>query len=281
MTKNSLIVTLDGPDVSEAGVLAEDFERVVAGVRTAMRLMVGYLGGREPGPGQPPAWVRDQSRLRLAPTRPGSYVAEFTHEPPVDTQMRMENLGQKAIAALCDWDGGNESSVPGEVADCLYDMAGSLSGSTRLWFGNSIQARRVQVTRPGVGVVALAESEDALLHGWLREVNWARRTAQLHDYSGDYVALRFGEALADDMLRLATQYVEVRGSGRFDKHDQWTSVEVESVTATGSWREPFDLEAFLNNPNPKIFDADKVVTIDLPDEEWEAFNRVIREGREA
>ena len=125
------------------------------------------------------------------------------------------------------------------------------------------------------------EAEDALLSGWLKEVNWDQRSAQLHDTGGGQVRLRLGPALDDEMRRLATEHVEVRGSGRLDKHDQWTSVEVDSASATGSWREPFDLEAFLNNPNPKIFDPEKVVTIDLPDEEWEAFNRAIREGREA
>ena len=199
----------------------------------------------------------------------------------MDTQMRMEDLGQKAITALRDWDGRDGPTLPKLVADCLYETASDLSGSTQLWFGSAEVTRRVEVRRPEVVAVALAESEKALLHGWLREVNWARRTAQLHDYSGEYVGLRFGEALADDMLRLATQYVEVRGRGRFDKHDEWTTVEVDSVSGTGSWREPFDLEAFLNNPNPKIFDAEKVVTIDLTDEEWEAFNSAIREGREA
>ena len=125
------------------------------------------------------------------------------------------------------------------------------------------------------------EAVDALLSGWLKEVNWDQRSAQLHDAGGGQVRLRFGPEFDDDMLRLATQYVEVRGSGRFDKHDQWTSVEVEQVSPTGSWREPFDLEAFLNDPNPKIFDPDKVVTIDLTDEEFEAYLRAIREGRDA
>lgn len=44
---------------------------------------------------------------------------------------------------------------------------------------------------------------------------------------------------------------------------------------------PFDLDAFLNDPNPNIFNPDELVRIDLTDEELEAFNRAIREGREA
>ena len=126
-----------------------------------------------------------------------------------------------------------------------------------------------------------SEPEDAILFGCLREVNWATGTAQLHDDGGGYVALRFEPALGDDMRRLATEYVEVRGRGRFDKHDGWTTVEVEQVSSTRSWREPFDIDAFLNDPNPKIFDPEKVVTIDISDEEFEDFLRAIHEGRDA
>ena len=65
-------------------------------------------------------------------------------------------------------------------------------------------------------------------------------------------------------------------------------VTVEGVTETepteaqlSALLKPFDLDAFLNNPEPKIFNPDELVRIDLTDEEWDAFNRAIREGREA
>ena len=51
-------------------------------------------------------------------------------------------------------------------------------------------------------------------------------------------------------------------------------------TTLAALLKPFDLDAFLNNPEPKIFNPDELLRIDLTDEEWEAFNRAIREGRE-
>lgn len=53
----------------------------------------------------------------------------------------------------------------------------------------------------------------------------------------------------------------------------------EEIRGVRSWNEPFDLEAFLNDPNPKIFDPDKVVPASEPFEVDE-FIRVIREGRD-
>ena len=121
--------------------------------------------------------------------------------------------------------------------------------------------------------------EPALVEGRLMEVNWAYGTAELHYIPQRVVPLRFDPSLNDDMRRLATQYVEIRGRGRFNDNDEWDIIYVEQITSTQSCSEPFDLEAFRNNPNPKIFDPDKIVTIDLTEEEWEAFHRVICEGR--
>ena len=120
---------------------------------------------------------------------------------------------------------------------------------------------------------------EALLHGWLYEVNWDKRTAQLHDYSGEYVQLRFAEDFHEDMLRLATRHVEVRGRGRFNDNGKWTTVEVRQLSASRSWNDPFDVEAFLNDPNPKLFDPERVVTTSEPFDVDE-FIRGIREGRD-
>ena len=57
------------------------------------------------------------------------------------------------------------------------------------------------------------------------------------------------------------------------------SAQPAKKTADRSWNEPFDLEAFLNDPNPKIFDPDKVVTASEPFDVDE-FNRLIRESRD-
>lgn len=123
--------------------------------------------------------------------------------------------------------------------------------------------------------------EAALLYGWLKEVNWDGRTARLHDADGASVRLRFRPELDGEMRRLAMEYVEVRGMGCFDEREEWVEVRVEELNETRSWSEPFDVDAFLSDPNPKVFDPQKVAPIDLTDEEFEAFLSTIRQGREA
>ena len=166
------------------------------------------------------------------------------------------------------------------MTDCLYEAASDLSSTTQFFLGDTIQPRRTQVRRPQLRNRVSVEAEEALLQGWLREVNWDKGTAQLHDYGGGYVRLRFDPSLDDEMLRLATQYVEVRGRGSFSQQGEWKTVDVQQLSETRSWSESFDLDAFLNDPDAKVFDPDATVTVDLTEEEWESFNRAIREGRE-
>ena len=125
------------------------------------------------------------------------------------------------------------------------------------------------------------QEEKALVYGWLREVNWAECTAQLHDFGdGEHIKLSFDSALADDMRRLATEFVRVQGKGRIDEEtDRWSGIEALEISPAGASSEPFNLEKFLNNPNPKTFDPDKVVKINLSDEEYDSFIQAIKAGR--
>ena len=242
--------------------------------------MVQHLGDRERRAGRPPQWVRDQISLRFKGTRPGSVVADLELERPPDGQAYLDDYGAQALAAIRDWDGSEDSTLPRPVVDRLHAAACALPEEVRLWVGGPGDAGRVEIKRR-YRAPREPHAEEALLYGRLREVNWDRGTAQLHDYTGHYVGLRFDSALNEDMLRLATQYVEVRGTGRFNERDVWTTVHVERLADTRSRSEPFDLEAFLNDPNPKLFDPDVVAAIDLTDDEWAAFDRAVREGREA
>jgi len=281
MTQNALLVTLDGPTVDDTGVPAADFLGVLRGVQDAMRLMVLHIAGRTSGPGKPPAWLIHQSNLRLAPTRPGSFVAEFTHEPSADSQLSMESYGQQALTALRDWDGSEDSTLPRSVTDRLHETAGGLSANTTLWFGSAATPRQTEIRRRSPVKSAPSQTEQALLQGWLQEVNWAKGTAQLHDYSGDYAPLQFDPSFGEQMLKLATQYVEVRGNGSLNRSGAWTRVDVQRLSATRSWSAPFDLDAFLSDPEATPFAPSMAVTIDLTEEEWESFDQAIREAREA
>ena len=52
----------------------------------------------------------------------------------------------------------------------------------------------------------------------------------------------------------------------------------EGVNRTNYPTQPFDLEAVLNDPNPKFFSREKILTASEPFD-VEEFNRIIREGR--
>ena len=124
-----------------------------------------------------------------------------------------------------------------------------------------------------------ALAEPALLYGYLQGVDMSRRTAQLRLYKAEPVNLEFDAGLASAMGALATEYVKVTGCGWFSNPETWPTVQVEQRGHAGGREQPFNLKEFLNRPNPKRFDPDKLVTISEPFD-VDDFNQVIREGRD-
>ena len=277
---NQLRVTFEGPSIREEGVSIDDFASATKGIQSAVRLMVEHLGNRPPR-GRPPQWVNEQSSLRLMSVHPGSIVADFTVGRPSGDQQYLRGYGEQALQALLSWDGSADSTLPKRVTDKLYQISSNLPSDVSIWMGTDTTPRRVKIERTKRATKPAPRSEEslALLHGWLKEVNWDRRTAQLHTSGGGYIKLRFDDALSQNMRRLATQYVEVSGNGSFNQDDQWTSVLVEHITDTENWEKPSDIEAHIEAPNPRIFHSSRIVRISDPIDVDE-FIRSIRDGRE-
>ncbi len=278
--KNKLYLTFEGSRIEEHGVPIDALVSALQGVQDALQLMVEHLADYQRKPGKPPKWIKDQSSLQLAATQPGSLVAELTLDTTAVGSDRFESYGEQALYAFQRWDGGETSTLPEVVVDRLHRIPNNLPKGARLWLGDPEALRRVEIRRRGWTLKPRPEIEEALVYGWLKMVNWDKRTAQLHRYEDRYVPLQFDADLDYEMRRLATQFVEVRGNGLINRNDQWQVVWVEEITETRSSRDPFDMEAFLNNPNPKIFDPETVVTASEPFDVDE-FIRIIHEGREA
>ena len=281
-----LDVTFEGPRVGEDGVPLDDFRKTLEQVQRALRLMVGHLAGIDPARGRPPDLVREQSALRLLGTSPGSLVAALGLAPPGGTQIRQEDHGREALRTILDSEGVDDPALPQPVRECFAAMGADLSPElVAVSLGGAEGVRGIRIERRTRGRRRRPETEyeQALLYGLLMEVNWERRTAQLHEPYGDndrYVQFGFEPALGGDMQRLATQYVKVRGRGQFGGDDRWSNVQAEEIEGVRSMWEPFDRDAFLNDPNPKIFRSEDVVGAVEPFDVDE-FLRVIREGRDA
>ena len=277
---NELYVTFEGPQISEQGVVPVDaLVSALQGVQDALQLMVEHLSEYQRKPGKPPKWIKEQSSLQLAATRPGSFVAALTLGSTAIWSEEMVSYGEQAFHALQRWD-GEDTSLPKTVVTRLRRLPNNLPPNVRLWLGDSEAPKRVEIRRRGWVMRPTPEAEQALIYGWLKMVNWDKRTAQLHRYRDRYVLLRFDSAMDEEMRRLATRFVEVRGGGFINENDQWQWVWVDEIFETRSTSKPFDMEAFLNDPNPKVFDPETVVTASEPFDVDE-FIRAIREGRDA
>lgn len=279
MATRTLSVTFEGPGVGD-GVPLDDLRKTLQHVQNAVRVMVDHLSGNDvPRRGRPSKALRQASSLRLRGTSPGSLTAELTLAPPVGIGQFVDDVGQRALNAILDF-GVDNSFIPPAAADHLRSIGTDLSADVgSVWLGDARNRRLVLFECGGRPARSGSQTATAVLHGWLTMVNWDKKTAQLHDSADGNVRLRFDSALDDEMVRLATKYVKVTGTGRFDKRGGWRTVEVDSIHGTRSWETSFDLDSLMDESLHAVFDPEAVVTADEPFD-VEDFIGVIHQGRD-
>lgn len=202
----SITVTFVGKSVEEKGLPIDGLINALRGLQDALRLTVGHLGGHRHGAGKPPHWVHEQSRLAIRATRPATLVAELERIPSNTRQPQGEYLGRRALDAIIEWDGREDSTLPPFVVERLGSIPGSLPDDVEVWLGDDELPQRVRVNR-----------------------------------------------------RSSTK-------------------ERDKASEVSSANEPFDLESFLDNPNPKVFDRDNIVRASEPFDVDE-FIRYTKEAR--
>ena len=243
--------------------------------------MVDHLrgGADRPEASAGPAWRG--GLLRQGAPSAGSVEAELVlsaesdnGQPPADHCLAAERLlGWREDL------GEDGDQFPPIVVEELAAIGSDLSPAvSAVRLADPVSGRCLELRRKEIAEPLSDQIEDALLHGWLKEVNWHDRTAQLHEGDGTRIPLCFDVILDWEMLRLATSYVKVCGRATFEDDDSIKMFHVERISGTRSCREPSGLEAFLNDPNPKIFDPDDIVTASEPFDVDE-FLRTIYEGR--
>ena len=276
-----LIVTFEGPRVGEDGVPLEDLQAALGHLQRAFRHMVDHLRGGADQPGPPTEPMRRSGLLRQGAPSAGLVEAELVLSAGSDSG-EAPAVHCLAVERLLGWredlgEGGDQ--FPPIVVEEMAAVGSDLSPVVSVVrLADPVSGRCLELRRKEIAEPPGEQIEDAFLHGWLKEVNWHDRTAQLHKGDGSRVPLRFDAALDWEMLRLATSYVKICGRATFEDDDSIKMFHVERISGTRSCREPSDLEAFLNDPNPKIFDPDDLVTASEPFDVDE-FLRTIYEGR--
>ena len=276
-----LFVTFEGAG-ADKGVRVDCLTATLAAVQEAARITANDLAARgAPNAAKPSKDAVDaQCAMRLTAIGGGSFAAELE----LETSSAAAGGGEyasRALDALLRWDGYEDSSLPVEAMRKLHGARSAIPMDMRVWLGDGENRRKAEIKRAVHADNPASEPETALLYGWLKEVNWAKRTAQLHRYADNgYIRLRFSESLDGEMVRLATRRVKVEGVGNFNDAGDWSSVRVDVIELAGTGGKPFDMEAFRNNPNPKIFRSEEIIRASEP-YDVDEFMRSIRQGRDA
>ena len=127
------------------------------------------------------------------------------------------------------------------------------------------------------GFKHLGEPETAIAYGRLIDVDAERGCATLDVYPNERIPLRFDDSMKDETLKLNQKYVKVNGHGWYDDDDNCVAVVIEKLEYPAA--KPFDLDEFLNDPNPKLFDPDEAPKLEMSDEEWDAFEDALWDAR--
>ena len=276
-----LFVTFEGAGAEKGGVGVDCLTATLAAVQEAARITANDLAARGALNAAKPSKdaVDAQCAMRLTAIGGGSFAAELELES--SSAAGGGEYASRALDALLGWDGYEDSSLPVEAMRKLHGAHSAIPMDTRVWLGDGENRRMAEITRVIHADNPESEPETALLYGWLKEVNWAKRTAQLYRYADNgYIRLRFSESLDGEMVRLATRRVKVEGVGNFNDAGDWSSVRVDGIELAGTGGKPFDLDAFLNNPNPKIFRSEEIIRASEP-YDVDEFMRSIRQGRDA
>ena len=263
---SKLNVTFEGPDIHN-GTSLDDFQKTLDHVQTALRRMIQHLRGE--GSSRLLKSAKQMGSLRIVGISPGSVVAELELPTPQHDQVGSEKHGQRAIDEILSWEGEDDDSLPQDVAEELQAIGINVSEDVdTVRLGNPSHGKSVLIKRkpkPARRRRRASQTIDAILFGSLKEINWDKGTAQLHRFNDKkHVPLRFHTDISDNMQRLATQFVKVTGYGRLNAGDQWTIVIVELIEPTRPDSVEYEIDDFLNDPNPKLFDPGSVVVASEP-----------------
>ena len=284
MVTNQLNVTFDGPGISK-GVPISDLNKTLDNIQRAVRLMVEHLAGVETTPGRRKKMVNEQSELMLRGTSLGSLVAELELSDRRESFFGNDNdYGFKSLDAILDWNPDDERSLPDSVARVLQNIGKGLSPEIdSVTLGDRSGKRQVVIssshsTRSEAN--GLMRGRDAVVRGYLMEVDWARGTARLDPRIGKPVRLRFDTDLHDEIRLLLSQFVKIQGKGNVNSGDEWTSIEIEAITSDRHWSSTFARDSLSDS---RVYRSADGLLIDDPfesDDELQTFIRVIHEGRD-
>lgn len=222
----SVTISLLGP-LADAGPLdiAIIFP-IVTAFRDALREMIRYQWGDESSGGRPTNDLRAASALKLVAIKTGSY--EMTAEIAIlDSARRSSDAPLVGLNALLT--GAASGTMPEAVSKQLRKMESCLpDGIDTATITGGPSAVKFMLHRQNHGVPQRQRKRETAQYGRLMEIDWARRTAELHSPFG-VTRLVFPERLQETMQNAARKYVEIIGSGILTPDGWATSIDVDDV----------------------------------------------------
>lgn len=253
---------------------------VVSDFHAALREMIRHLWGVDADTGRPGRLsdaLRAASALKLVSIDHGSYamtieIAEpwaapsnpFTRrDRPAETIPDAPLAGLNALltGAAADIDG-----LPAKVSGHLQKMQSRLpegidairvsDNAARVAF--TIERRRHRRRQGRRGQITL--------YGRLQEIDWARRSAELHSHFG-VIKINFREDLSESMRDAARKFVEITGTGTIGSDGLITSIAMSGISQLGESPYHVDIPTAVHPQRAGQFNPMAFEHPDRPDDE--------------
>ncbi|MBN4059393.1 hypothetical protein JYT32_00585 [Dehalococcoides mccartyi] len=228
MDERRIILKFEGPTVDEDGVSFDELLGVFRHLQTAVRRMAEYRYLKSNSPTSMKEIFRSAGTLKLKAIKEGSLVAEARlHHPE-----RVVDIGPDALEDVINGIEDQTADLPPVVMRELSAIATSLRrGTETLTITGGRKNRSVQITGKSVFFVPKKPEPEIATEqvtGRLLEIDWSKRTAELHSVSG-VIPLSFDSGLDDLMYEFARKPVQIIGKAVRTQKGNITRLTVDSI----------------------------------------------------
>ncbi|UPT73251.1 MAG: hypothetical protein M0D55_15375 [Elusimicrobiota bacterium] len=224
---------LIGPAVENHRLSVDDFERLIHNIQLVVKRLGQRIAGQEgKRQGRIAKDIESSCSLDIVAIKAGSLEVQFGLPKPQTQPHLFGDIGVNAIESLLDgmsmidknsdgWPKDFDPSVTDpmlEVGRILnhgvneieFKYAGTKRGQRKVRYTSKLRTRiekRIETASP----------EELIIYGFLLEVDFKDKTAEIHEPLGNVIRISFESVLEDVILSGARKQVKVIGIGERDR----------------------------------------------------------------
>lgn len=245
MSTRNLDIRLIGPAVENHRISIDDFERLIHNIQLAVKRLGQRIAGQEgKRQGRIAKDVESSCSLDIIAIKAGSVAVQLGLPPPQQQPPLFGDTGAQAIERLLDGmamlskdSSGWPTDFDPSVTDPMLEVGRILNHGVKeieFAYGAKRTSRRVVKYTPKLRVrierrIESPAPEKVVISGFLLEVDFKDKTAEIHEPLGSVIRISFDEQLEDVLIAGAKKQVKVIGHGERDRSGRLGRVKADHL----------------------------------------------------